>query len=52
MAVNGRAVTDMADVSLEVTSRRVGDRITVSYLREGRRRTAAVTLADRPGGLG
>lgn len=48
VAVDGRPVTDMADVSLEVTSRSVGDRLSVTYLRDGARRTVPVTLGDRP----
>ncbi|HWH14334.1 MAG TPA: trypsin-like peptidase domain-containing protein, partial [Miltoncostaeaceae bacterium] len=52
VAVNGRPVEDMADVSLAVTSRRVGDRLTVTVLRDGTRRDVAITLGDRPGGTG
>lgn len=50
--VNGRPVTDMADVSQAVASRRVGDRITVTVLRDGQERTVTLTLANRPAGLG
>jgi len=50
--VNGRPVTDMADVSQAVASRKVGDRITVTVLRDGQERTVTLTLANRPAGLG
>jgi len=50
--VNGRPVTDMADVSQAVASRKVGDRISVTVLRGGQERTVALTLANRPAGLG
>lgn len=50
--VNGEPVADMADVSKAVASRRVGDRITVTVLRDGQERTVTMTLADRPEGLG
>lgn len=52
VAVDGRPVEDMADVSLAVTSRRVGQRLDVTVLRDGARREVTVTLADRPTGLG
>lgn len=50
--VNGRPVTDMADVSQAVASRRVGERITMTVLRDGKERTVTLTLANRPAGLG
>jgi len=52
VGVDGRPVEDMADVSLAVTSRRVGDRLTVTVLRDGARRDVTITLGDRPGGTG
>lgn len=52
VAVNGRAVVDMADVSQAVASRRVGEKITVTVLRDGQERTVTLTLKDRPSGLG
>ena len=51
VAVNGRPVTDMADVSRAVAGRRVGDRITVTVRRDGQERTVALTLQDRPAGV-
>jgi S1-C subfamily serine protease len=50
--INGRPVADMADVSRAVASRKVGDRITVTVLRDGQERTVTLTLANRPAGLG
>lgn len=52
VAVNGRPVVDMADVSQAVASRRVGEKVTVTVLRDGQERTVALTLKDRPSGLG
>jgi S1-C subfamily serine protease len=50
--INGRPVADMADVSRAVASRKVGDRITVTVLRDGQERTVTLTRANRPAGLG
>lgn len=52
VAVAGRPVEDMADVSQAVASRRVGQRLAVTVLREGRRTPLVMTLADRPGDVG
>jgi S1-C subfamily serine protease len=52
VAVDGRAVEDMADVSRAVSSRAVGDALAVTVLRDGERRTIRVTLADRPDDVG
>ena len=52
VAVNGRPVTDMADVSEAVASRKVGDTITVTVLRDGKSQTATLTLKDRPADIG
>lgn len=52
VAVNGRPVVDMADVSQAVASRRVGEKITVTVLRDGQERTVTLTLKNRPSGLG
>jgi S1-C subfamily serine protease len=48
IAVNGTPVTDMADVSAAVASRKVGDRITVTVLRGGDEKTVTLELKDRP----
>lgn len=47
VAVDGHAVEDMADVSLTVSSHRVGDSLPVVLLRDGKRVTVSVTLANR-----
>lgn len=52
IAVNGRPVTDMADVSMAVASRTVGDRITITVLRDGEEKTVGVTLGNRPVDIG
>jgi S1-C subfamily serine protease len=52
VAVGGRAVEDMADVSRAVSSRAVGDHLTLTILRDGKRRSIRVALADRPGDVG
>ena len=52
VAVNGRPVTDMADVAEAVASRKVGDTITVTVLRDGKSQTVTLTLKDRPADIG
>ena len=52
IAVNGPPVEDMADVSRAVASRTVGERISVTVLRDGEERTVRMTLRDRPAGVG
>ncbi len=52
VAVDGRPVEDMADVSLAVSSRAVGDRLTLTLQRDGDRRQVEVVLADRPDDVG
>lgn len=52
VAVDGRPVEDMADVSRAVSSRAVGDPLALTVLRDGERVEIAVTLADRPGDVG
>ena len=52
VAVNGRPVTDMADVAEAVASRKVGDTITVTVLRDGKSQTVTLTLKDRPADVG
>ncbi len=52
VAVDGRPVEDMADVSLAVSSRAVGDAVTLTLLREGARRDLRIVLADRPPDVG
>ena len=52
IAVDGRPVEDMADVSRAVSSRAVGEALTLTVLRDGRRLTLRVVLDDRPGDVG
>lgn len=52
VAVDGRPVQDMADVSRAVSSRAVGDRIALSILRNGAHQAVPLTLADRPADVG
>jgi len=52
IAVNGTPVEDMADVSRAVASRTVGERISLTVLRDGEERTVQMTLRDRPAGVG
>jgi S1-C subfamily serine protease len=52
VAVGGRPAEDMADVSRAVSSRAVGDALSLTVLRDGGRRELSVTLADRPGDVG
>lgn len=52
VAINGRPVQDMADVSRAVATREVGDTITVTVLRDGREKTVTLRLEDRPARLG
>lgn len=46
--VDGRPVADMGDVSLAISSRRVGDRVSMTVLRDGAETTVTLALADRP----
>ena len=52
VAVDGRPVEDMADISRAVSSRSVGDPLTLTVLRDGRRVILRVTLDDRPDDVG
>ena len=52
IAINGTPVTDMADVSQAVASRKVGEKITVTVLRDGQEKTVPLTLKDRPADVG
>ena len=48
VAVDGTAVQDMGDVSLDIASKAVGDEVTITVLRDGARKEFTVKLADRP----
>ena len=52
IAVDGDPVEDMADVSRAVSARAVGEAITLTVLRDGRRLTLRVVLDDRPADVG
>ncbi len=47
--LDGEEVTSVDELILEIRSHRVGDRVEVTYLRDGERRTAEVVLQDRTG---
>ena len=52
IAVDGRPVEDMADISRAVSSRAVGEALTLTVLRDGRRLALRVVLDDRPSDVG
>jgi S1-C subfamily serine protease len=52
VAVDGSPVEDMADVSRAVSSRAVGDRISLTVLRDGTRTDLRIELKDRPADVG
>jgi len=52
IAINGGAVQDMADVSRAIASRRVGESVTVTVLRDGQEKTVTLRLEDRPARIG
>lgn len=51
VAIAGQPVRDFGDLSQEVSSRRVGDTVNVTVLRDGKQVTLKLTLADRPANL-
>lgn len=48
--IDNTAVTDFADLSIAIGSKRPGDKVLVTYLRNGKEATATVTLKDQKGG--
>jgi S1-C subfamily serine protease len=52
VAINGRPVDGMEDVSQEVASRAVGAEITVTILSDDKERDVRLKLADRPADVG
>jgi putative serine protease PepD len=52
IAVDGRPVEDMADISRAVSSHAVGDGLALTVLRDGRRVGLRVVLDDRPSDVG
>jgi putative serine protease PepD len=50
VAIDSTQVSDPDGLGAAITSHAPGDRVTVTYLRGGARRTAQVTLGTRPTG--
>nr|WP_314493599.1 trypsin-like peptidase domain-containing protein [uncultured Chryseobacterium sp.] len=48
--VDEAVITDFADLSVSVGSKRPGDKVQVTYLRNGKEATTTVTLRDQKGG--
>jgi S1-C subfamily serine protease len=48
--IDNTAVTDFADLSIAIGSKRPGDKVAVTYLRNGKENTTTVTLIDQKGG--
>lgn len=48
--IDNVAITDFADLSISIGSRRPGDRVQVTYLRNGKEYVTSVTLKDQNGG--
>ena len=45
--LNGKAVEDAADLTLRIGSFKPGDKVDLTYMRDGAEKTAQVTLADQ-----
>ncbi|WP_265427556.1 trypsin-like peptidase domain-containing protein [Chryseobacterium sp. YIM B08800] len=48
--IDGVNITDFADLSVAIGSKRPGDKVQVTYTRNGKETTATVTLKDQKGG--
>ena len=48
--IDNTAVTDFADLSIAIGSKRPGDKVAVTYLRNGKENLTTVTLKDQKGG--
>jgi S1-C subfamily serine protease len=48
VGIDGRQIATSDDVAAIVSSKKPGDQITVTFLRDGQKRTAQVTLGNRP----
>lgn len=48
--IDGTEITDFADLSISIGSKRPGDKVQVTYLRNGKETTTTVTLKDQNGG--
>lgn len=47
IAVNDRSITSSAELRNEVGSRRIGDKLTLHYLRDGKKRKAKVEIGEK-----
>lgn len=50
VAINGKAVKTMDELVEDIESKRVGESIEVTILREGKKRTVKVHLSEMPSG--
>ena len=48
--IDNMAITDFADLSIAIGSKRPGDKVSVTYVRNGKENMATVTLKDQKGG--
>ncbi|MDR2205000.1 MAG: trypsin-like peptidase domain-containing protein [Flavobacteriaceae bacterium] len=48
--IDNTPITDFADLSMMIGSRRPGDKVQVTYSRDGKEKTVTVTLKDQKGG--
>ncbi|MFZ4930812.1 trypsin-like peptidase domain-containing protein [Chryseobacterium sp. Mn2064] len=48
--IDNYSITDFADLSMSIGSKRPGDKVQVTYLRDGKESTTTVTLKDQKGG--
>ncbi|ASK31607.1 protease [Chryseobacterium sp. T16E-39] len=48
--IDGTSITDFADLSMAVGSKRPGDKVQVTYTRNGKENVTSVTLKDQKGG--
>ncbi|REC44944.1 MULTISPECIES: trypsin-like peptidase domain-containing protein [Chryseobacterium] len=48
--IDGANITDFADLSIAIGSKRPGDKVQVTYTRNGKETTSTVTLKDQKGG--
>lgn len=48
--IDGANITDFADLSIAIGSKRPGDKVQVTYSRNGKETTSTVTLKDQKGG--
>ena len=48
LAIDGTAVNSVTEIRAEITSKKVGDKITVTYERDGVEQTVEATLQEMP----